>query len=384
MKRPNFVSAIVIAFLWPACSQAKIIYEVIDLGTLGGNWSYATSINDAGQIVGWALHDLVTGPPGAHATLFDATGAGNNIDLGTLADYQYSWAAAINDSGQIVGRAWNSEEDMRATLFDPTGDGNNIDLGTLGGDWSEAYSINDAGQIVGRAKNDQNWTRATLFDPTGNGNNIDLGTLGGAWSEALSINEAGQIVGRAGSKQGIGATLFDPTGAGNNIDLGTLGGIMSDARSINDAGQIVGWSLLYGNYPGVAALFDPTGAGNNVSLGTLGGDQSWAWSINDAGQVVGAAEISEDNLRATLFDATGAGNNIDLNTLIDPASGWTLLCAYDINARAVHFLSIEPATLAFLICVITSFDLAICSAPFWGTEAQLWSRNRRFQAVSYP
>jgi probable HAF family extracellular repeat protein len=328
MKRPNFVSAIMIAFLWPACTQAEILYEVIDLGTLGGDWSYATSINDAGQIVGWAVNSEGR----SRATLFDPTGIGNNIDLGTLADYQSSWAAAINNSGQIVGRAWNSEEDMRATLFDPTGDGNNIDLGTLGGDWSEAYSINGAGQIVGRAKNDQDWTRATLFDPTGNGNNIDLGTLGGAWSEALSINEAGQIVGRAASRQVVGATLFDPTGAGNNIDLGTLGGIMSDARSINDAGQIVGWALPYGNYPGVAALFDPTGAGNNVSLGTLGGDQSWAWSINDASQIVGAAEISQDNLRATLFNATGAGNNIDLNTLIDPASGWTLLCAYDINA----------------------------------------------------
>jgi hypothetical protein len=32
-----------------------------------------------------------------------------------------------------------------------------------------------------------------------------------------------------------------------------------------------------------------------------------------------------------LFDPTGAGNNIDLNTLIDPASGWILLEAYDIN-----------------------------------------------------
>jgi len=36
-------------------------------------------------------------------------------------------------------------------------------------------------------------------------------------------------------------------------------------------------------------------------------------------------------LRATMFDPTGAGNNIDLNTLIDPASGWTLLEARDIN-----------------------------------------------------
>ena len=57
-----------------------------------------------------------------------------------------------------------------------------------------------------------------------------------------------------------------------------------------------------------------------------------AGSINDAGQIVGSAENSEGNYAPALFDPTGAGKNIDLNTLVDPASGWTLLVASDINA----------------------------------------------------
>jgi hypothetical protein len=65
-----------------------------------------------------------------------------------------------------------------------------------------------------------------------------------------------------------------------------------------------------------------------------------------------------------LFDPTGAGNNIDLNTLIDPAGGWTLVSAYDMNAsgwivgkgtnpqgeKHAFLLVPEPATFALLVC----------------------------------
>ena len=49
-----------------------------------------------------------------------------------------------------------------------------------------------------------------------------------------------------------------------------------------------------------------------------------------------------------------------------------------IFSSAENFLRV-----AFLICVITSFDFAI-SGPFPGQDAQLWGRNRRFQEVSFP
>jgi hypothetical protein len=80
-----------------------------------------------------------------------------------------------------------------------------------------------------------------------------------------------------------------------------------------------------------AVLFDPAGSGNNFDLGTLGGAEAQARSINDAGQIVGDAEDSQGYWSTALFDPSGAGNNIDLNAAIDPASGWTLRFAYDIN-----------------------------------------------------
>jgi probable HAF family extracellular repeat protein len=325
MKRQILSLAVVMAFLCPAGLRAEIAYKVTELGTLPGKTrSNAYSINDAGQIVGEAYVTSMDLQYLSRATLFGTTGAGNNIDLGTLGGNR-SLAYCINDGGQIVGWA-DSQMNTHATLFDPTGEGKNIDLATRGGRYSWASSINDASQIVGHEDG-----HATLFDRTGAGNNIDLGTLGGGSSWAYSINNAGQIVGQADGR----ATLFDPTGAGNNIDLGTIAGYgYSCASSINEVGQIVG-EARYGEecseWEYRACIFDVTGAGKNIDLGTLGGDESRAESINDAGQIVGSAQNSEGDFRATLFDPTGAGNNIDLNTLIDPASGWTLWWANDIN-----------------------------------------------------
>jgi probable HAF family extracellular repeat protein len=365
MKRTILLSAIAIAFLWPVCTQAAIVYEVIDLGTLGGAHSVAHSINDAGQIVGWAENSQ----DDQRATLFDPTGMGNNIDLGTFGGNR-SRANSINDAGQIVGRSDNAEGFERACLFDPTGGGSNVDLGTFGGDESWALCINNSGHITGDAHtSDPFHHHAALFDGTGGGNNMDLDTPGFRFPYSLSsayfINDAGQIVGLARHTQweSFHATLFDSTGGGKNVDLGTLGGEASLALSTNDASQIVGGAE---NPDGLerACLFDPTGGGNNIDLGTLGGDESEAKSINNKGEIVGMAHNMHDLWCATLFDATGVGNNIDLNTLIDPDSGWTLTEASDINnfgrivgqginpQGEVHaFLLIpEPATFALLAC----------------------------------
>jgi len=305
-------------------------YEVIDLGTLPGeNASTASSINNSGQVVGTSRTE---GLGYSYATLFDTSGSGNNIYLGTLGG-NFSRAQSINDSGQIVGSERKPSEDHEhATLFDPNGGGNNIDLGILGVEKSSAYSINNTGQIVGWGNNSLGNACAALFDPSGAGNNIDLRTLGGPHASARAINNHGQIVGSAydGLDRGR-ATLFDPTGNGNNIDLGTLPGHdHSHADSINDSGQIVGFSID-SSYRHHATLFDISGSGNNVYLGTLGGRWSRAQSINSSGQIVGSAGDSFDQSRACLFDPTGAGNNIDLNTMIDPGSGWILKYALSIN-----------------------------------------------------
>src|SRR5947209_5834169 len=81
--------------------NAVAIYNVIDLGTLGGSNSQAFAINTAGQIVGYAY--ITTGDAVSHAASWANSGS-SAVDLGTLGGH-FSHAKGINDSGQIVGDA---------------------------------------------------------------------------------------------------------------------------------------------------------------------------------------------------------------------------------------------------------------------------------------
>jgi hypothetical protein len=66
----------------------------------------------------------------------------------SVADFlrKVSMALSINDAGQIVGSVVNKEGWDRATLFDPTGAGNNIDLNTLidpASGWMELFKADN-------------------------------------------------------------------------------------------------------------------------------------------------------------------------------------------------------------------------------------------------
>jgi probable HAF family extracellular repeat protein len=79
------------AFLWDSTTG------MTDLGTLGGNSSYALGINDSGQVAGYSyLADNVT----IHAFIWSA--APGMVDLGTDGGAD-SRAWAINASGDVAG-----------------------------------------------------------------------------------------------------------------------------------------------------------------------------------------------------------------------------------------------------------------------------------------
>jgi probable HAF family extracellular repeat protein len=270
------------AFLWENG-------EMTDLGTLGGDASWAGAINNRGQVIGGSRY--IPGPSRSpHAFLWEN---GVMTDLG-------DWGVSdINDRGQIVGCAGNPEH---AFLWDR---GEMTDLGTLGGNSSCAEGINSLGQVVGYSKSATATHRhAFLWD---RGEMTDLGTLGGEWSVADAINDRGQVVGASvtggagGERQSLGV-LWE---RGVMTVLGTpgvLGGGEIYVLDINNRGQAVGYAhAVFADNPNSVSRAHLWENGEIVVLGNLGGEDGHANGINNRGQIVGSSDTSSGDTHATLW-----------------------------------------------------------------------------------
>lgn len=230
----------------------------IDLGTFGGGEGYANQVNDSGQVVGYAQNGI--------ADLFDYFGLGTQSraflrqsgvlkDLGTLGGND-SQASFVNDLGQIVGISYTTSTAVTNTGFvctqgnvvprqDPFfwENGKMLDMGNLGGNCAAPAGINIHSQVAGNSDlADVNvyphaflWSRESGMK--------DLGTLGGTFAQADALSDSGEVVGTSSTRgdQAFFAVLWKD---GVITNLGNLpGDCGSSAYAINSQGQITGDSF---------------------------------------------------------------------------------------------------------------------------------------------
>jgi probable HAF family extracellular repeat protein len=240
------------AFIWDSKDGMR------DLGTLGtGLDAAAYAINEHGQVIGYSYKDTTT-PGGCSNLELNFTVRDAVLDMGAFIwDREHgmrdlgnfggtcTFATALNNHGQVVG-ASNVSGDLyqRPFLWEK---GVLRDLGgSLGGNGGSATRINEKGEAVGSA----NLAEETTFHATlwrGVGQMTDLGTVGDdPCAFAWAINDKTQIVGISSPACGH----FDISRPflwenGSLVDLNTLIPPNSPlhlqyAYSINNRGEIAG------------------------------------------------------------------------------------------------------------------------------------------------
>lgn len=391
MRRSVFTQKCLCLFLGMSASLSVTAapYDVIDLGTLGGDFNYSYSINNLNQVVGYANGELVpieditedsdvqTCVNGSiisirtfcdHAYFFES---GVITDLGTL-DGETSYAFAINDSSTTVGFSAKIIDNGDPDTVNPltplgfvsynSGTVEQLRLPSVTDGLPEgvlpeqrALDINNNDQIVG----------ITLIPLSEEGSEAifpvvrpfiydlmtDTYTIVPVFSNefnragaARAINENGLITGWANSEDSdlnnpINSLLWDPATPEFSINIGTLGGFTSEAYDINDNNIIVGLSDTSRDFfenETVAYYYDiATDTMSKIpEFSTIDEfKNSQALAINNMDQVVGTAQSSANfnTVNSAFLYQVGEDSIINLNDMIECDNGWNLVQARDIN-----------------------------------------------------
>jgi probable HAF family extracellular repeat protein len=191
-----------------------------------------SDINDAGEIVGWA--ELGNSGTTVARSYIGSTRTTLPMPPGAVDSY----ATSLNNSGEIVGFADGYDDaEWHAWVYQ---DGNTTDLNDLapansGLILEQALAVNNSGWIIGTALTVSNaGVGGFLLE---GGNLIDFGP----GFDANGINSAGQVVGNEGAT----AILYE-NGVATNLNTllpADSGWTLQDATAINDNGWIVGQGL---------------------------------------------------------------------------------------------------------------------------------------------
>ncbi|HST82088.1 MAG TPA: hypothetical protein VLL08_10180 [Kineosporiaceae bacterium] len=248
-------------------APGAVEYQLVDLGTLGGESSFTQAMNDRGAVVGSAQ----TADGRYHGFIWRD---GTMTDLGLFTPWD------VNNRGQVVG----TRDDANGVYLWSRGT-----LTQLAG-LSFPTAINDRGQVVGLAPVDGGPDEPALWS-RGRVRALPLDTVS-------DLNNRGQISGGRLSDTGFHASVWR---RGRVTDLGATAFDRSNTYGINNKGWVIGWTF--------SAEQTERGAlwrhGTRTDLGTLGGDATHPVAINDHGVILVTSQIANGYMHPALWQNGG-------------------------------------------------------------------------------
>jgi probable HAF family extracellular repeat protein len=283
------------------------IYTTLD-DPAATNGTFATGINDQGQIVG--TYNDAAGP---HGFLYSG-GVYTTLD-NTVRPLGDTVVNGINALGQIIGYYYDGNGDKHGFLYS---NGAYSPLDYPAARQTVPLGISDAGQIVGNYIDSGGVGHGFLYS---GGSGGTYTSLNGHLAGANGINTSGQIVGFYFDIRPHG--FLYSNGTETTIDYPTA----TDATlayGINNHGQIVGTYTDFDDIHGGGGLHSFLYSGGAYTrfddpLGVISATEgTQAYAINDAGQIVGTYQDSDHHYHGFLL--TIAPNP-------PPPSGTSLRCA---------------------------------------------------------
>ncbi len=225
---------------------------------------------------GTLLASAALGLPGV------ATAAtGGPVDLGTLPGDEYSFVAAVNAGGTMVGDSYPRDVRLRYHAAKWDAQGRISALPTLGGELGDAIAVNDAGFAAGWAEDAAGDRHAVRWAPDGSVTALQWAGP----SDAVAISGTGVVAGGALGPQGTRvAVRWAPDGT--VIELASLpGGGQVTVTGITADGTLVSGTAEDSAGTRHAVRWNgATGVVTDLSPGNAGAS---AVAINDFGVIAG-------------------------------------------------------------------------------------------------
>jgi probable HAF family extracellular repeat protein len=293
----------------------------------GDTQGVSRGLNNAASMQVVGISAAMGGPD--HAVLWQKNAAGSFVaqSLGTLGG-PGSYANAVNDSGQVVGRSDTSRVDANGSpIYHAFSWQNGVmtDLDTLGSPGSEAMAVSATGRVVGTFYGGAFvWERGVMYDlnrllPSGSG----WGLISANGVNATQIAGAGYLNGEVHAFR-----ITDLDGVfGNGVPMPTDLGparLVSGRSPVSgmspDGSWVVGTTVRGFGLVAHATLWQGGGAIDLGSLGDVstGTDLSYGGHVNDSGQVVGRTDTKSRGYVPFLWEN---GTMTDLNKLVTLPKG---------------------------------------------------------------